>query len=78
MAKLKTADEAKAEIAKTGLTIAKWSIKHGLQPNVVYAVLKGRLQGGYGDCHKAAVLLGMKEGSIENEELRHAYVMVKN
>lgn len=68
MGKLKTAEEAKAEINKTGLTIAKWSIKNGLSPAVVYAVLKGDLQGQYGEAHRAAVLLGMKHGEIvEND-----------
>ncbi len=68
MEKLKTADQAKAEIMKSGLTISKWAIKHNLSPSTVYAVLKGKLQGNYGEVHKAAVLLGMKEGRIEGYE----------
>jgi len=68
MGNLKTADEAKAEIEKSGLTIAKWAVKNGVAPSAVYAVLKGRLIGNYGDSHKAAVLLGMKEGEISDEE----------
>lgn len=66
MDKLKTAEEAKAEIKKTGLTIAKWAIRNGLQPSIVYAVLKGDLQGNYGDSHRAAVLLGLKAGCDED------------
>jgi len=69
MSNLKTAEEAKAEIKKKGLTISKWSMMHGLPAAVVYAVLKGRLQGLYGDGHKAAVLLGMKEGEIDNDQI---------
>lgn len=74
MKKLKTADEAKAEIVKSGLTISKWAIGHGLSPSTVYGVLKGKLQGNYGEVHKAAVLLGMKEGRISDgeQELRRA------
>lgn len=68
MRKLKTAEEAKSEIKKNGMTIAKWAMKNGLPPSVVYAVLKGDLQGNYGDSHKAAVLLGMKEGEINDSE----------
>lgn len=74
MGNLKTADEAKAEIEKSGLTIAKWAVKNGVAPSAVYAVLKGRLIGNYGDSHKAAVLLGMKEGHVSDveQELRRA------
>ena len=70
MEKLKTAEEAKAEIQKTGMTISKWAIKNGLQPATVYGVLRGVYKGTYGDSHKAAVLLGMKEGEITDEEQR--------
>ncbi len=68
MNKLKTAEEAKNEIKKNGMTIAKWSMSNGLPPSVVYAVLKGDLQGNYGNSHKAAVLLGMKHGEIVDSE----------
>lgn len=64
MEKLKTAEEAKAEISRNGLTIAKWAVMHGISPSTVYAVLKGKVQGNYGEVHKAAVLLGMKAGDI--------------
>lgn len=68
MSNLKTAEQAKAEIEKSGLTIAKWAVKNGLAPSAVYSVLRGRLAGNYGDSHKAAVLLGMKEGEISGTE----------
>ena len=68
MSKLKTAEQAKSEIKKNGMTIAKWAMKNGLPPSVVYAVLKGDLQGNYGDSHRAAVLLGMKDGEIVDSE----------
>lgn len=68
MKKLKTAEEAKSEIRKSGLTIAKWAVKNGLSPSAVYAVLKGKVQGNYGEVHKAAVLLGMKDGLIDSSE----------
>lgn len=64
---LKTAKEAKAELTKNGMTVSKWAIKNGLAPSVVYAVLKGALQGNYGEAHKAAVLLGMKKGEINED-----------
>lgn len=67
MDNIKTAEEAKAEIKKRGMTISKWAMLHNLPASVVYAVLKGKLQGLYGDGHRAAVLLGMKNGEIDNE-----------
>lgn len=67
MGNLRTAEEAKAEIKK-GLTISKWSMQNGLPAGVVYSDLKGRLQGLYGDGHKAAVLLGLKEGEIDDDQ----------
>lgn len=68
MEELRTAEQAKAEIEKSGITIAKWAVKNGLAPSAVYAVLNGRLSGNYGDSHKAAVLLGMKKGNISGDE----------
>lgn len=67
MKKLKTAEEAKAEIRSSGLTITKWSVRNGLAPSIVADVLRGRLQGHYGEAHKAAVLLGMKKGEINED-----------
>jgi hypothetical protein len=31
---------------------------------IVYGLLKGRRKGTRGDCHRAAVLLGLKEGEV--------------
>jgi gp16 family phage-associated protein len=73
MSRLRTAEEAKAEITRNGVTVAKWAIANGISPSVVYAVLKGGLQGHYGEAHRAAVLLGMKDGVInanQNEQKR--------
>lgn len=63
--KLKTRAEARNEIRKRGLTIKHWSEKNGLNSKVVFEVLGGRKKGLWGEAHKAAVLLGIKDGVIE-------------
>lgn len=60
----KTADQVRAEFRRKGIAIAIWARKNGLSRSVVYGVLYGRLVGTYGDAHKAAVLLGLKDGEI--------------
>lgn len=62
---LLTLDEARAEIRKRGITIRQWAAQNGLNAPIVFEVLGGRKKGNWGDAHKAAVLLGIKEGVIE-------------
>ena len=61
---LKTAEQALEELSRKGISIAKWARDHGLHPSVVNGVLKGRRKARIGESHKAAVLLGIKEGEI--------------
>ena len=65
--KIKTSEEAVEEIRKSGLSIAKWAKRNGVRMQAAYDVLRGRSLGLYGESHKAAVLLGMKAGTIETE-----------
>ena len=60
----KTADEVKADFARKGISPRSWAIANDLKPFVVYQLLRGIGRGTYGDSHRAAVLLGMKEGVI--------------
>ena len=46
------------------LTLRK-SVKDALAPQYVYDLLNGRTNGARGESHRAAVLLGLKEGVIE-------------
>lgn len=62
--RLKTAEEVLQDFARKGISIAKWAKERGLPRSVVYAVLKGTRQGRIGQGHKAAVLLGLKDGEI--------------
>ena len=69
----KTASEAKAEMLRRGETAADWARKHGVSGDLVRGVLSGRVRGRNGEAHKIAVLLGIKEGVIvENEGHEYA------
>lgn len=63
--KLLTRAEAREQIRRTGITIKEWSRQRGLNSKIVFEVLGGRKQGKWGEAHKAAVLLGIKDGVIE-------------
>lgn len=64
MKQLKTCEEVLAEFDRYGMTISGWARKHDLPRNIVHAVLHGRIKGRSGAGHKAAVLLGVKDGVI--------------
>lgn len=60
----KTPEDVKAELARKGVSISQWAAANGLNVMVVYAVLSGRRKGNRGETHRAAVLLGLKQGEI--------------
>jgi gp16 family phage-associated protein len=62
--KLKTAEQARADLAHKGVAICAWARAHNLKIWAVRDVLRGHHQMMRGDGHKAAVLLGMKEGEL--------------
>jgi len=62
---LKTPAEAVADLRKRGLSISSWARRHGVSRLAAWGVLRGSNKGSYGDGHRAAVLLGIKEGIIE-------------
>ncbi|MCO7536502.1 DNA-binding protein [Pseudomonas asiatica] len=57
--------EARARIARQGISAKEWAEQHGLSPSTVYAVLNGQKKCLRGESHRAAVLLGIKNGEIE-------------
>jgi gp16 family phage-associated protein len=61
-----TPQEARAQLRRRGETISGWAVAHNFTPRLVYDVLNGRLAGNYGKAHRAAVLLGVKDGEIVN------------
>jgi len=65
MRSTKSIAEVKADLNRRGLTVRQWAKDHGVPECVVYELLRGRFKGNYGHAHKAAVLLGLKEGLVK-------------
>lgn len=60
-------DEARARLESLGVPIAEFARTHGLPRAAVCDALRGKTKGLRGDAHRAAVLLGLKDGVIERE-----------
>lgn len=56
--------KARESLDKQGLSVKDWAEQHDLNPSTVYAVLNGQKKCLRGQAHRAAVLLGIKEGTI--------------
>lgn len=65
---LRTPDEARAWLARQGISQSQFARQIGVHPMTVQRVLTGECQGLYGKGHKAAVLLGIKHGVIAEEK----------
>ncbi|WP_423395605.1 DNA-binding protein [Burkholderia sp. LMG 21824] len=63
--RLKTREEVLAEFDRRGMSIADWAKGHNLPATIVRGLLTGRVRGRRGAAHRAAVLLGIKEGMID-------------
>jgi len=61
---LLTPEQARADLDRKGKSIAEFSRENGLNKNLVSDLLNGRKKGRRGEAHKAAVLLGIKEGVV--------------
>ncbi|PWE46162.1 DNA-binding protein [Pseudomonas prosekii] len=60
-----TPEQAREALNRRGMSIAEFSRKHELNKNLVSDLLNGRIKGRRGEAHRAAVLLGIKDGVIE-------------
>ena len=60
-----TPEQARAALDRKGVSIAEFSRKNELNKNLVSDLLNGRKKGLRGEAHRAAVLLGIKDGEIE-------------
>jgi gp16 family phage-associated protein len=58
--------EARAELRRRGITVREFARRNHISAPTVYEVLGGRKQGHWGDAHRAAVLLGLKDGTIDS------------
>lgn len=55
---------ARNRLNQLGVTAKEWAEQHQLTPSTVYAVLNGQKKCLRGESHRAAVLLGIKEGTV--------------
>lgn len=65
---VKTRETVRAELNRCGKTIADWSRENSCNADIVRGVLLGRIKGIRGEAHKVAVLLGLKDGVIVEDE----------
>lgn len=56
--------EAREALLQRGQSVMEFARLHLLNPSTVYAVLSGQSQGRRGESHRAAVLLGIKQGVV--------------
>lgn len=62
---IRTPEEVRAEFDRLGMTVADFARRHGFRnPGIVYQVLSGEKKGRRGEAHRAAVLLGLKQGIV--------------
>jgi gp16 family phage-associated protein len=57
-----TPEEAKQNLADIGVTAVDFAKNHNLKYRTVVAVLNGTNKGRYGEAHRVAVALGLKQG----------------
>ena len=63
--RIRTKKQAKADLYRRGVSVAQFARANDLAVGTVYHVLNGVSPAGRGEAHRAAVLLGIKRGVIE-------------
>ena len=58
-------NQARKALERRGQSAKSFAELHDLNPSTVYAVLSGQSYCRRGEAHRAAVLLGIKDGVIE-------------
>lgn len=61
-----TPDQAREKLDRVGMSIAEFCRRHDLNKSLVSDLLNGRKKGRRGEAHRAAVLLGIKNGEAES------------
>lgn len=62
---LKTREEARRELIRRGISLSAWARQHGVTYGQVMDVLRKDNPCNWGASHKIAVLLGIKDGVID-------------
>ncbi len=65
---IRSAQEVREDFLRKGLSIGSWADKHGFDRTTVNQVLTGRNAATRGIGHKIAVMLGIKDGEIAEED----------
>jgi gp16 family phage-associated protein len=60
----KTLQEAKADLNSKGISVRAWAIRNGFTPAMVHMILRGERGTRIGKSHRAAVMLGIKNGNL--------------
>jgi gp16 family phage-associated protein len=61
---IRTRQEALLDLRRNGISVAEFARSNNLSRQVVYATLREDRPCNFGASHKAAVLLGIKDGKI--------------
>lgn len=64
----KTCAQVRKELTLRGQSVADFARRNGLNVATVHQVINGRNKGLRGQAHKAAVLLGLKIGTVHEQE----------
>ena len=64
---VRTPQQVRDEFDRKGVSIARWALNNGFNPNAVSDLLNGRKKGVRGEAHKIAVKLGLKAGEIVDD-----------
>lgn len=65
MTRVRTIEEARRDLERRGKSIKQFAREIGVSERIVYGLLQGRFIGRRGQAHRAAVLLGIKDGVLE-------------
>ncbi|WP_017937004.1 hypothetical protein [Zestomonas thermotolerans] len=65
MTHVRTIEEARRDLERRGKSIKQFAREIGVSERIVYGLLQGRFIGRRGQAHRAAVLLGIKDGVLE-------------
>lgn len=65
MTQVRTIEEVRKDLDRRGKTIRQVAKEIGVSDRILYELLRGRFKGRRGQVHKAAVLLGLKDGVVE-------------
>ncbi len=64
---MKTRAQALEMIRERGQTVVGWARANGFRESIVRSLLYGAAKGKWGESHRAAVQLGIKDGAVINE-----------